>query len=248
MGSLDDSHRKICTAISMDISSIATYDWPEDWPELLPFLLKLISDQNNINGGISETSSLLSLICVHYFMRSVKSVSFCCRNQQFMELWDVWLFSLVTWMTKMCLHWYLCCFLACTLSYPLLRFVSRFWLFWSSLPCFNHHFVYVELWQVYARKSPFYFLFMYICSWSNEWCIQGTFFTLIWNVSCFSYFCLSVDVCKVIYIQTETTSLVTPLLKVWMNQFSLILEHPVQPDDPDDWSLRMEVRLIFWFL
>jgi hypothetical protein len=26
-----------------------------------------------------------------------------------------------------------------------------------------------------------------------------------------------------------------------MNQFSLILEHPVQREDPDDWSLRMEV-------
>lgn len=42
----------------------------------------------------------------------------------------------------------------------------------------------------------------------------------------------------------ETTTLVTPVLKVWMNQFSLILEHPVQREDPDDWSLRMEVRLI----
>lgn len=66
MGSLDDSHRKICTAISMDISSIATYDWPEEWPELLPFLLKLISDQNNINGGIFLFSSLLPLIFIQF--------------------------------------------------------------------------------------------------------------------------------------------------------------------------------------
>ena len=51
--SLDDSNRKICTAISMAVSSIAHYDWPEDWPDLLPFLLKLINDQTNINGGKS---------------------------------------------------------------------------------------------------------------------------------------------------------------------------------------------------
>lgn len=51
--SLDDSHRKICTAISMAMASIAVYDWPENWPDLLPFLLKLISDQTNMNGGES---------------------------------------------------------------------------------------------------------------------------------------------------------------------------------------------------
>lgn len=69
MGSLDDSHRKMCTAISMDISSIATYDWPEEWPELLPFLLKLISDQNNINGGIFACPVVLPLET--YFLLSL---------------------------------------------------------------------------------------------------------------------------------------------------------------------------------
>lgn len=49
--SLDDSHRKICTAVSMAVASIAHYDWPEDWPDLLPFLLKLINDQANMNAG-----------------------------------------------------------------------------------------------------------------------------------------------------------------------------------------------------
>lgn len=72
MGSLDDSHRKICTAISMDISSIATYDWPEEWPELLPFLLKLISDQNNINGGISI---LLALDTYSFFTSHFRTLS-----------------------------------------------------------------------------------------------------------------------------------------------------------------------------
>jgi len=49
--SLDDSHGKIRTAISMAVAAIGQQDWPEDWPELLPLLLKLISNQNNGNGG-----------------------------------------------------------------------------------------------------------------------------------------------------------------------------------------------------
>lgn len=32
-----------------------------------------------------------------------------------------------------------------------------------------------------------------------------------------------------------------PMLKPWMEQFSIILGHPVQSEDPDDWSIRMEV-------
>lgn len=31
-----------------------------------------------------------------------------------------------------------------------------------------------------------------------------------------------------------------------MNQFSAILSHPVQSEDPDDWSIRMEVG--YWFV
>lgn len=34
------------------------------------------------------------------------------------------------------------------------------------------------------------------------------------------------------------------MLKPWMDQFSVILNHPVQPEDPDDWSIRMEVRIV----
>ncbi|KAI9085744.1 hypothetical protein K1719_032350 [Acacia pycnantha] len=36
---LDESHKKICTAISLAVASIAEYDWPDFWPDLLPFLL-----------------------------------------------------------------------------------------------------------------------------------------------------------------------------------------------------------------
>ncbi|XP_056841676.1 uncharacterized protein LOC108856479 [Raphanus sativus] len=158
MGSLDDSHRKICTAISMDISSIATYDWPEDWPELLPFLLKLISDQNNING-------------VHGALRCLALLSGDLDDKDVPTLVPV-LFP--------CLH--------AVVSSP-------------------------QSYDKYMRGKA---------------------------LSIF-YSCISVLGAMSGVYKTETTSLVTPLLKVWMNQFSLILEHPVQPDDPDDWSLRMEV-------
>lgn len=48
--SLDDPHGKICTAVGMAVASIAQYDWPDEWPELMSMLLKLISDQTNMNG------------------------------------------------------------------------------------------------------------------------------------------------------------------------------------------------------
>ncbi|KAK5776797.1 uncharacterized protein LOC108479424 [Gossypium arboreum] len=41
--------------------------------------------------------------------------------------------------------------------------------------------------------------------------------------------------------QVETNALMEPMLKPWLDQFSFILEHPVQPEDTDDWSIRMEV-------
>ncbi|CAN7077863.1 unnamed protein product [Brassica oleracea var. botrytis] len=158
LGSLDDSHRKICTAISMDISSIATYDWPEEWPELLPFLLKLISDQNNING-------------VHGALRCLALLSGDLDDKDVPTLVPV-LFP--------CLH--------AVVSSP-------------------------QSYDKYMRGKA---------------------------LSIF-YSCISVLGAMSGVYKTETTTLVTPLLKVWMIQFSLILEHPVQPDDPDDWSLRMEV-------
>ncbi|KAA3462782.1 importin-9 [Gossypium australe] len=40
--------------------------------------------------------------------------------------------------------------------------------------------------------------------------------------------------------QVETNALMEPMLKPWLDQFSFILEHPVQPEDTDDWSIRME--------
>ncbi|KAJ8548086.1 hypothetical protein K7X08_021322 [Anisodus acutangulus] len=41
--------------------------------------------------------------------------------------------------------------------------------------------------------------------------------------------------------KTETSAMMSPMLQSWTNQFSSILEYPVQSEDPDDWSIRMEV-------
>ncbi|CAN4121948.1 unnamed protein product [Withania somnifera] len=41
--------------------------------------------------------------------------------------------------------------------------------------------------------------------------------------------------------KTETSAMMSPMLQSWINQFSSILEHPVQSEEPDDWSIRMEV-------
>ncbi|CAH2033909.1 unnamed protein product [Thlaspi arvense] len=158
LGSLDDSHRKICTAISMDISSIAAYDWPEEWPELLPFLLKLISDQNNING-------------VHGALRCLALLSGDLDDKEVPALVPV-LFP--------CLH--------AVVSSP-------------------------QSYDKYMRGKALSILYSCI---SVLGAISGVY-------------------------KTEIATLVTPLLEVWMNQFSLILERPVQREDPDDWNLRMEV-------
>lgn len=58
--SLDDPHTKMCTAISMAVGTIASYDWPEDWPDLLPLLLKMINDHTNMNAGKSLFGSCLT--------------------------------------------------------------------------------------------------------------------------------------------------------------------------------------------
>lgn len=42
-------------------------------------------------------------------------------------------------------------------------------------------------------------------------------------------------------VQTETIAMMMPMLSSLMEQFSIILQDPLQSEDPDDWSLRMEV-------
>ncbi|KAH6797889.1 ARM repeat superfamily protein [Perilla frutescens var. hirtella] len=129
LASLDDPNKKICTAVSVAVSIIAQYDWPEDWLELVPFLLSLINDQTKLNA-------------VHGALRCLALLTSDMDDKMVPKIVPV-LFP--------CLH----------------TIVS----------------------------SP----------------------------------------------QTETSALMLPMLQPWMEQFSSILKLPVPSEDPDDWSIRMEV-------
>ncbi|KAF3430975.1 hypothetical protein FNV43_RR25705 [Rhamnella rubrinervis] len=156
--SLDDPHRKMCTAISMAVASIAVYDWPEDWPDLLPYLLKSINNQTNMNGvhGALRCLALLSGDLDDKVVPTLVPVLFPC----------------------------------------LLSIVSS-----------------PQAYDKYLRTKALSIV----------------------------YSCISIlGVISGVY-RTETTALLKPMLKSWMDQFSVILSHPVQSEDPDDWSIRMEV-------
>ncbi|GMI99842.1 hypothetical protein like AT1G26170 [Hibiscus trionum] len=158
LSTLDDPNRKLCTAISMAIASIAVYDWPESWPDLLDFLLKLIGDQSDMNG-------------VHGGLRCLALLSG--------DLDDTIIPKLV----------------------PVL--FPRLYTIVSSSQTYNKYLRTKALSIVYACTS------------------------MLGDMSG-------------VY-QVETNALMEPMLKPWVDQFSLILKHPVQPEDPDDWSIRMEV-------
>lgn len=155
---LDDSQKKICTAVSMAVASIAHYDWPEDWPELLPFLMKLINDQTKLNGvlGALRCLALLSADIDDKAVPSLVPILFPC------------LLSIV------------------------------------SSP------------QIYDKSMRTKALsIVYSCT-SMLGTMSGAY-------------------------KEETSYLMAPMLQPWMEQFSAVLTHPVQPEDPDDWSLRMEI-------
>ncbi|XP_034199345.1 importin-9 isoform X2 [Prunus dulcis] len=156
--SLDDSHRKICTAISMAVASIAVYDWPEVWPDLLPYLMKLINDQTNMNG-------------IHGALRCLALLS--------VDLDDTVVPTLVP-----------------ALFPCLLKIVSS-----------------PEMYDKYLRTKALSIIY-----------------------SCISMLGVMSGVYK-----TETSALIVPMVKPWMDQFSKILNHPLQSEDPHDWSIRTEV-------
>ncbi|XP_060669537.1 uncharacterized protein LOC107428072 isoform X1 [Ziziphus jujuba] len=156
--SLDDPHRKMCTAVSMAVASIAVYDWPDDWPDLLPYLLKLINNQTNMNG-------------VHGALRCLALLSGDLDDKVVPTLVPILVPSMLT-----------------IVSSP-------------------------QVYDKYLRTKALSIV----------------------------YSCISMlGVMSGVY-RTETTALLKPMLKPWMDQFSVILSHPVQSEDPDDWSLRMEV-------
>ncbi|XVE74462.1 hypothetical protein DITRI_Ditri12bG0018900 [Diplodiscus trichospermus] len=158
LSTLGDPNRKLCTAISMAIASIAVYEWPESWPDLLPFLMKLIGDQSDMNG-------------VHGALRCLALLSG--------DLDDKMIPTLV----------------------PVL------------FPCLYSIVSSTQIYNKYLRTKAL--SIVYACT-SMLGAMSGVY-------------------------QAETSALMEPMLKPWVDQFSFILEHPVQPEDPDDWSIRMEV-------
>ncbi|XP_048228952.1 importin-9 isoform X4 [Ricinus communis] len=142
----------------MAIASIAMYDWPEGWPDLMPSLLKLISDQTNINGvnGALRCLALLSG-----------------------DLDDTVVPTLI----------------------PVL------------FPCLHTIVSSPQMYDNYLRMKALSIVY-----------------------SCTSMLGVMSGVYK-----TETSALMTPMLQPWMDQFSMILQQPVQSEDPEDWSMRMEV-------
>ncbi|KAL0463669.1 UNVERIFIED_CONTAM: hypothetical protein Slati_0254500, partial [Sesamum latifolium] len=155
---LDDPYKKMCTAVSVAVSTIAQYDWPDDWPELLPFLLSLINDQTKLNA-------------VHGALRCLALISSDMDDKMIPKIVPV-LFP--------CLH--------TIVSSP----------------------------QVYDK------------------CLRSRALSIVYN--CTSMLGVMSGVYK-----TETSSLMLPMLQPWMEQFCSILKHPVPSEDPDDWSIRMEV-------
>ncbi|KMT08396.1 hypothetical protein BVRB_6g140740 [Beta vulgaris subsp. vulgaris] len=154
---LDDSHRKICTAVSMAVASIAHYEWPEEWPELLPFLMKLINDQTNMNGVLGALRCL-ALIAADIDDKAVPSLV--------------------------------------PILFPCLLSIV-------SSP------------QIYDKSMRTKALsIVYGCT-SMLGTISGTY-------------------------KAETSYMMSSMLHSWMQQLAAVLSHPVQSEDPDDWSIRME--------
>ncbi|KAL2542771.1 ARM repeat superfamily protein [Abeliophyllum distichum] len=158
LSSLDDPYRKICTAVSVAVASIAQYDWPDNWPELMPFLISLIHDQTKKNA-------------VHGALRCLALLSSDMDDKLVPKIVPV-LFP--------CLH--------AIVSSP-------------------HNY------DKYLRSKAV---------------------SIVYN--CTSMLGVMSGVYK-----TETSALILPMLQPWMDQFSSILNHPVPSEDPDDWSIRMEV-------
>ncbi|KAH9707672.1 Importin N-terminal domain-containing protein [Citrus sinensis] len=197
LSSLDDTHRKICTAISMAVASIAAYDWPEDWPDLLPFLLKLITDQSNMNG-------------VHGGLRCLALLSADLDDATVPKLVPV-LFPVLHTIVSFPEHPY-----QVVLSKIMGLFVHsgiRSLLLLSKKSCFDKERLVAKSYDRYVRTKALSIVY-----------------------SCTAMLGVMSGVCK-----TEMFALMMPMLKPWMNHFSIILEHPVQPEDPDDWGIKMEV-------
>ncbi|KAK3015406.1 hypothetical protein RJ639_007478, partial [Escallonia herrerae] len=200
LSSLDDSHKKICTAIGMAVASIAHYDWPEDWPDLLPFLLKLINDQSNMNAkkalGYSSATypDDIRMLNVLWLLRS----AFPCSHGEF----NLYSYCTVNGALR-CLA-----LLSSDLDDTMVPTIVP--VLFPSLHAI------VSSPQIYDKSLRTRALsIVYSCT-SMLGVMSGAY-------------------------KTETSAMMIPMLHAWMDQFSSILQHPVQSEDPDDWTIRMEV-------
>lgn len=55
----------------------------------------------------------------------------------------------------------------------------------------------------------------------------------------------SMEVIIDLLLQTETAGLMLEMVNSLLEQFSIILQPPLQSEDPDEWSMRLEVNT-FW--
>ncbi|PKU87531.1 hypothetical protein MA16_Dca018062 [Dendrobium catenatum] len=194
--SLDDPNRKIRTAISMAIVSIAQYDWPDDWPELLPFLLKLISEQKTISGGTLLNMLYLVLILKRLILSLFSEVhgALKCLALLSGELDDTLVPKLLPAL------------------YPRLHSII-------SAP---------HLYEKSLRTKALAIVHACISVLGSMSGVYKNWFA-------------SMEVIIDLLLQTETAGLMLEMVNSLMEQFSIILQPPLQSEDPDEWSMRMEV-------
>ncbi|KAL5179987.1 Importin-9 [Glycine soja] len=243
---LDDPHKKICTAIGMAVASIAMHDWPELWPDLLPFLLNLINNQTNMNG-------------VHGAMRCLVLLSVDLDDKMVPTLIPALFPSLLTIVSSP--QFFLCRLFRAITPKPLLSksvFDSNYYpicltLFAfvfpvSALVCF------IFSASVFVSGALGYYPVVYakglVCRSTVPHSLTVTALCRLQSIYdpyirmkalSIIYSCTSMLGTMSGVYKAETSSLIVPLLKPWMDQFSSILQIPVQSENPDDWSIKMEV-------
>ncbi|KAK2994344.1 hypothetical protein RJ640_017856 [Escallonia rubra] len=279
LSSLDDSHKKICTAIGMAVASIAHYDWPEDWPDLLPFLLKLINDQSNMNAVRKFFSD--ASFTFHYENPSPRrhklregtkrsgaggdnaggggvphhsaardgpgpnAAAVAVRPPHCLVLRVVARIE----EGKKALGY-------SSAAYPDdIRMLNVLWLLRSAFPCSHGEFNLYSYCTVNGALRCLALLSSDLDDTVVPTIVPVLFPSLHAIVSSPQIYdkSLRTRALSIVYsctsmlgvmsgaYKTETSAMMIPMLHAWMDQFSSILQHPVQSEDPDDWTIRMEV-------
>lgn len=126
------------------------------------------------------------------------------------------------------------------------QFIFKLHLLFALLHCMISCFLLAAVWKTSAHKNSFNNPLLHFCPGINEWCVQGSLLFLSLLFVYYECFCMcSYKVTQILLVQSETVALIMPMLSSLMEQFSIILQPPVQSEDPDDWSIRMEVTASF---